>query len=149
MLEYSINQYVYRDGTKPFGKAPDSKTVIVHWKDIRGGEWASPYLNLVVLASNIYQMKNLIEFSILPSIAQYIPTLYVKYYSKTGRTRSSLIYANFPIKRSANSLQVLLNGNFVTFRGRLSSKYYQLFVKVHFIVVRRKQFKKVFGLINR
>lgn len=35
MLEYPINQYVYHDGTKPFGKAPDSKTVIVHWKDIR------------------------------------------------------------------------------------------------------------------
>lgn len=35
MLEYSINQYVYHDGTKPFGKAPNSKTVIVHWKDIR------------------------------------------------------------------------------------------------------------------
>lgn len=34
MLEYPINQYIY-DGTKPFGKAPDSKTVIVHWKDIR------------------------------------------------------------------------------------------------------------------
>lgn len=38
MLEYPINQYVYHDGTKPFGKAPDSKTVIVHWKDIRA-EW--------------------------------------------------------------------------------------------------------------
>lgn len=35
MLEYPINQYVYHDGTKPFEKAPDSKTVIVHWKDIR------------------------------------------------------------------------------------------------------------------
>ncbi|CRK94770.1 CLUMA_CG008264, isoform A [Clunio marinus] len=35
MLEYPINQYVYRDGTKPFGKAPDTKNVIVHWKDIR------------------------------------------------------------------------------------------------------------------
>lgn len=35
MLEYPINQYVYHDGVKPFGKAPDSKTVIVHWKDIR------------------------------------------------------------------------------------------------------------------
>lgn len=35
MLEYPINQYVYHDGTKPFGKAPNSKTVIVHWKDIR------------------------------------------------------------------------------------------------------------------
>jgi hypothetical protein len=35
MLEYQINQYVYHDGTKPFGKAPDSKSVIVHWKDIR------------------------------------------------------------------------------------------------------------------
>lgn len=36
MLEYPINQYIYHDGVKPFGKAPDSKTVIVHWKDIRG-----------------------------------------------------------------------------------------------------------------
>lgn len=35
MHEYPINQYVYHDGSKPFGKAPDSKTVIVHWKDIR------------------------------------------------------------------------------------------------------------------
>lgn len=35
MMEYPINQYVYHDGTKPFGKAPDSKTVIVHWKNIR------------------------------------------------------------------------------------------------------------------
>lgn len=35
MKEYAINQYVYRDGTKPFGKAPDTKTVVVHWKDIR------------------------------------------------------------------------------------------------------------------
>lgn len=35
MLEYPINQYTYHDGTKPFGKAEDSKTVIVHWKDIR------------------------------------------------------------------------------------------------------------------
>jgi len=39
MHEYAINQYVYpHDGTKPFGKAPDSKTVIVHWKDIRRGD---------------------------------------------------------------------------------------------------------------
>lgn len=35
MLEYPINKFVYHDGTKPFGKAPDTKTVIVHWKDIR------------------------------------------------------------------------------------------------------------------
>lgn len=35
MLEYPINQYVYHDGSKPFGKAPDNKIVIVHWKDIR------------------------------------------------------------------------------------------------------------------
>lgn len=35
MLEYPINKYTYHDGTKPFGKADDSKTVIVHWKDIR------------------------------------------------------------------------------------------------------------------
>lgn len=34
MLEYPINQYTYHDGTNPFGKAPDSKTVIVHWKNI-------------------------------------------------------------------------------------------------------------------
>lgn len=35
MLEYPINQFVYRDGKKPFGEAQDNKTVMVHWKDIR------------------------------------------------------------------------------------------------------------------
>uniref|UniRef100_T1GFF7 AMP-binding enzyme C-terminal domain-containing protein n=1 Tax=Megaselia scalaris TaxID=36166 RepID=T1GFF7_MEGSC len=34
LLEYPINRYVHRDGTKPFGKAKDSETVIVAWKPI-------------------------------------------------------------------------------------------------------------------
>lgn len=34
MLEYPINSYVYRDGTKPFGNADKSETVIVAWKSI-------------------------------------------------------------------------------------------------------------------
>lgn len=35
MLDYPINQYVYGDGSRPFGKAADDQRVIVHWKDIR------------------------------------------------------------------------------------------------------------------
>lgn len=35
MLDYKINQYVYSDGSRPFGKAGDDQRVIVHWKDIR------------------------------------------------------------------------------------------------------------------
>lgn len=35
MLDYQINQYVYGDGSRPFGKAADDQRVIVHWKDIR------------------------------------------------------------------------------------------------------------------
>lgn len=31
-VNYQINKYVDRDGTKPFGKAPDSQSVMVHWK---------------------------------------------------------------------------------------------------------------------
>lgn len=53
MLEYPINQYVYHDGTRPFGKAPDNKTVIVHWKDIR--DWSvspAPRLNYWIYLPN-------------------------------------------------------------------------------------------------
>ncbi|XP_058813264.1 beta-alanyl-bioamine nonribosomal peptide synthetase ebony [Topomyia yanbarensis] len=35
MLDYQINQWVYADGSRPFGKAPNDQRVIVHWKDIR------------------------------------------------------------------------------------------------------------------
>lgn len=35
MMEYPINRFVYRDGTKPFGKADQSETVIVAWKSIK------------------------------------------------------------------------------------------------------------------
>ncbi|KAG4065477.1 hypothetical protein HA402_009038 [Bradysia odoriphaga] len=35
MLDYQVNQYVYRDGSKPFGRAPDSQRAIVHWKEIK------------------------------------------------------------------------------------------------------------------
>lgn len=35
MLDYQVNQYVYRDGSKPFGKAPDSQRAIVHWKEVK------------------------------------------------------------------------------------------------------------------
>lgn len=35
MLDYQVNQYEYRDGSKPFERAPDSQRAIVHWKDIR------------------------------------------------------------------------------------------------------------------
>lgn len=34
MLDYQVNQYVHRDGSKPFAKAPDTQRAIVHWKDI-------------------------------------------------------------------------------------------------------------------
>ncbi|XP_055677420.1 beta-alanyl-bioamine nonribosomal peptide synthetase ebony [Lutzomyia longipalpis] len=34
LLTYKINQYVYRDGSKPFGTATDAEKVIVHWKKI-------------------------------------------------------------------------------------------------------------------
>lgn len=39
MLDYKINQYVYGDGSRPFGKASDDQRVIVHWKDIRKHRW--------------------------------------------------------------------------------------------------------------
>lgn len=35
MLDYQVNQYVYRDGSKPFGRAPDSQRAIVHWKEVK------------------------------------------------------------------------------------------------------------------
>lgn len=34
MLEYQVNQYVHPDGTKPFGRAPSSQRVVVHWKEL-------------------------------------------------------------------------------------------------------------------
>ncbi|XP_053946246.1 beta-alanyl-bioamine nonribosomal peptide synthetase ebony [Anastrepha ludens] len=34
LLDYQVNQYVYIDGTKPFGKAPDSQRSIVHWREV-------------------------------------------------------------------------------------------------------------------
>lgn len=33
-VDYQINKYVDCDGTKPFGKAPDSQRVMVQWKVI-------------------------------------------------------------------------------------------------------------------
>lgn len=32
LLNYQVNQYVAPDGSRPFGKAPDSQRAIVHWK---------------------------------------------------------------------------------------------------------------------
>ncbi|XP_011180928.2 beta-alanyl-bioamine nonribosomal peptide synthetase ebony [Zeugodacus cucurbitae] len=34
LLDYQVNQYVYNDGTQPFGKAPDSQRAIVHWREV-------------------------------------------------------------------------------------------------------------------
>ncbi|XP_059218754.1 beta-alanyl-bioamine nonribosomal peptide synthetase ebony isoform X1 [Stomoxys calcitrans] len=34
LLDYQVNEYVYTDGTQPFGKAPDSQRAIVHWKEV-------------------------------------------------------------------------------------------------------------------
>ncbi|XP_073818947.1 nonribosomal peptide synthetase ebony [Musca autumnalis] len=34
LLDYQVNEYVYSDGTHPFGKAPDSQRAIVHWKEV-------------------------------------------------------------------------------------------------------------------
>ncbi|XP_004533561.1 uncharacterized protein LOC101450328 [Ceratitis capitata] len=34
LLDYQVNQYVYNDGTRPFGKAPDSQRAIVHWREV-------------------------------------------------------------------------------------------------------------------
>lgn len=34
MLDFQVNQYVASDGAKPFGLAPDSQRVIVHWKPL-------------------------------------------------------------------------------------------------------------------
>uniref|UniRef100_A0A1L8DZM3 Putative acyl-coa synthetase n=2 Tax=Nyssomyia neivai TaxID=330878 RepID=A0A1L8DZM3_9DIPT len=34
LLTYRINEYVYRDGSRPFAKAPDTDIVIVQWKQI-------------------------------------------------------------------------------------------------------------------
>ncbi|XP_063703822.1 beta-alanyl-bioamine nonribosomal peptide synthetase ebony [Culicoides brevitarsis] len=33
--DYPVNKYVYHDGSRPFGAAPDSQRAICHWKDIR------------------------------------------------------------------------------------------------------------------
>uniref|UniRef100_A0A336KE11 CSON009061 protein n=1 Tax=Culicoides sonorensis TaxID=179676 RepID=A0A336KE11_CULSO len=35
LLDFPVNKYVYHDGSRPFGAAPDSQRAIVHWKDIR------------------------------------------------------------------------------------------------------------------
>lgn len=34
LVNYQINKYRRRDGTKPFKNAPDSQKVMVHWKNI-------------------------------------------------------------------------------------------------------------------
>lgn len=34
LKEYRVNQYIAPDGSKPFGRAPDSQTVSVSWKKI-------------------------------------------------------------------------------------------------------------------
>ncbi|XP_067618590.1 beta-alanyl-bioamine nonribosomal peptide synthetase ebony [Eurosta solidaginis] len=34
LLDYQVNQYVYNDNTKPFGKAPDTQRAIVHWREV-------------------------------------------------------------------------------------------------------------------
>lgn len=34
LLNYQVNQYTAPDGTRPFGKAPDSQRAIVQWKSI-------------------------------------------------------------------------------------------------------------------
>ncbi|KAI8130088.1 Mycosubtilin synthase subunit C [Lucilia cuprina] len=34
LLDYQVNEYVYSDGSHPFGKAPDSQRAIVHWKEV-------------------------------------------------------------------------------------------------------------------
>lgn len=34
LLDYQVNKYELEDGTRPFGKAPDSQRAIVHWKEI-------------------------------------------------------------------------------------------------------------------
>lgn len=34
LLDYQVNQYMYLDGTKPFGKAPDTQRAIAQWKKI-------------------------------------------------------------------------------------------------------------------
>lgn len=35
LLDYQVNEFIYRDGSKPFGAAPDSQRALVHWKQIR------------------------------------------------------------------------------------------------------------------
>lgn len=35
LLDFQVNQYVYHDGSRPFGAAPDSQRAVVQWKDIR------------------------------------------------------------------------------------------------------------------
>lgn len=32
LLDYQINQYVCKDGFKPFGRAPDNQRALVQWK---------------------------------------------------------------------------------------------------------------------
>lgn len=34
LVDYQINKYVHRDGSKPFVKAPDSQRILVQWKNI-------------------------------------------------------------------------------------------------------------------
>ena len=35
MLDYQINEYVAKDGSKPFQKAPDNQRIILSWKKIQ------------------------------------------------------------------------------------------------------------------
>lgn len=34
ILDYQINQYITKDGEKPFGSAPDSDRAIMQWKQL-------------------------------------------------------------------------------------------------------------------
>ena len=34
MLDYQVNEYIAKDGSKPFQKAPDNQRCIVSWKKI-------------------------------------------------------------------------------------------------------------------
>lgn len=38
LLDYQVNQYVYHDGTMPFGAAPDDQRAIVHYKNIESSK---------------------------------------------------------------------------------------------------------------
>lgn len=34
LVDYQVNEFIHRNGSKPFGKAPDSQRAILHWKNI-------------------------------------------------------------------------------------------------------------------